>query len=67
MDKPVYLKAYDEVIAQRIRERAYEIYEFRQENNMALTSDNSGELREITAQDDWLEAEAEILAALNQT
>ncbi len=59
IDKPVYQKISDETTIQRIRERAYEIWEFRQENNMALVVEN-GELRDITAQDDWLEAEEKI-------
>ena len=48
-------------IEQRIRERAYEIYEFRQDTCLTLTIDRLGNLREITAQDDWLEAEIEVL------
>jgi hypothetical protein len=48
----------------KIRERAFEIYEYRQEYGMTLTTDQLGNLREITPQDDWLEAEEIILGEL---
>ena len=51
----------DAELEQQIRERAYEIWEFRQENNMRLTLDRLGNLREVTAEENWLEAEREIL------
>lgn len=45
---------------QQIRERAYEIWEFRQGCGMLFTLDRLGNIREINEQDDWLEAEDEI-------
>lgn len=46
----------------RIAARAYEIWQYRQENGQHLICDHLGNLRERTAQDDWLEAEEEIRA-----
>jgi len=51
-------------IEQKIRERAYEIYEYRRDHGLGVTADRLGNLREITAQDDWLESESEILEKL---
>jgi len=48
---------------QKIRERAHKIYEFRQQHGMMCTMDRLGNVRDITAQDDWLEAEEEIIHA----
>jgi len=44
----------------RIRARAYEKYEGREATGQYLIFEK-GELREITKQDDWLEAENEII------
>ena len=51
----------NEELTHKIRERAFEIYEYRKENNLQFILDEIGYLREITQQDDWLEAEQEIL------
>ena len=47
-------------LEQKIRELAYEKWEYRQNNDVLYILDK-GELREITEIDDWLEAENEIL------
>ena len=51
-------------IEQKIRERAYEIYQYRQDNNMQVRLIGN-ELKEITAENDWKEAEAEICGLLS--
>ena len=43
-----------------IRMRAYEKYEYRRDTGPHLIFDN-GRLREVTPQDDWIEAEREHL------
>ena len=55
--KMIYCKETE----QEIRERAYFIWEFRQENDEQYIVGKEGNLREITAQDDWLQAEEEII------
>lgn len=47
---------------ERIAKRAYEIWEFRMANNMSFRVEGC-EIFDITPQDDWLEAEQEILHA----
>lgn len=44
-----------------IRERAYEIYEYHRDTGTHLICDAKCNLRERTAEDNWLEAEDEIL------
>lgn len=51
-------------VEEMIRRRAYEIYKFRMENNMFKIIGTDGKLRDITAEDDWLEAEQEIRHAV---
>jgi len=46
-------------LEQKIRERAYEIWEYRMGCGMFYRLEKH-ELRDITAQDDWLEAEEEV-------
>jgi len=53
----------NEQIEQKIRERAFEIFEFRQQHGMMYIVDRVGNVRKITEQDDWLEAEVEVLHA----
>lgn len=48
-------------LEQKIRERAYEIWEYRHQAGLLYVFDKLHNIREITAQDDWLEAEREIL------
>lgn len=49
-------------LEQKIRERAYEIWEYRQSAGMIYMFDKKiNDIREISAQDDWLEAEMEVL------
>jgi hypothetical protein len=48
-------------LEQLIRERAYEIWEARQAMGMVFIVTRSGQLREISAEDDWLMAEDEVL------
>ena len=43
----------------RIRARAWEIYEYCRDTGLHLIFDR-GEIRERTPQDDWLEAEAQV-------
>ena len=45
----------------RIRQKAYEIWQYRQEMGQYLIVDNLGNVRKLTAQDDWLEAEFQVL------
>ena len=54
---------HSQFIEQKIRERAYEIYEYRRDNGMKfnLVGDK---LVEVTGQDDWIEAEREICGML---
>ena len=52
-------------IEQKIRERAYERYEFRKQFDVVFICDNRGEPRYITAEDDWLAAEWEIIDGQN--
>ena len=47
-------------IEQKIRERAYEIYEYRRDIGNSLIVED-GFIRELTALDDWLYAEQDIL------
>lgn len=53
-------------IKDRIAKLAHEKYLYRLENQMFLTTDRLGNLREITAQDDWLEAEDKIIRELRE-
>ena len=64
MDKPVYLRMYDATIEQQIRNRAYEIWQYRMEFDDTIMVDKHGYERELTAQDDWLLAEKEIMGKL---
>jgi len=48
-------------VFERIKKRAYEIWEYRTQNNIGFEYRQPGTLYELTAQDDWLEAESEIL------
>ena len=50
-----------ESIFERIKKRAYEIWEYRTQNNIGFEYRRPGMLYELTDKDDWLEAEAEIL------
>lgn len=52
-------------ISEMIRQKAQEIWEIRQETGQHLIFDK-GELREINAQDDWLEAEDAIIRELRK-
>ncbi len=52
----------DKFIRQRIEALAYEKYLYRRDNSLTHIVDNAGNLREITPQDDYLEAEKEINA-----
>ena len=54
-----------EDIRKQIELRAYFIWEYRMANELFLTSDRLGNLREQTSQDDFLEAEQEIIGNLN--
>lgn len=51
----------DKYIREKIEKRAYEIWEFRQQHGMLYFMDKLHNLKEITAEDDWSEAEQEIL------
>ena len=48
-------------IEDRIRARAYEIWQYRQENQLFITIDRLGQEKPITAEDDWIEASNEVL------
>lgn len=56
---------YPENIKQQVRERAYEIYQYRQEFGMIFMVDKLGLVKEINAEDDWLQAETEVLGNLD--
>ena len=45
---------------ERIRQRAFEIWHYRQENNMHINVDRLGCCQPVTALDDWLQAEDDI-------
>jgi len=51
----------DKQLEEEIRKKAYEIWEYRMYCGMLYTLDHLHNLRDITAEDDWLEAEKEIL------
>jgi len=51
----------DEII-EKIRRRAHEIWEYRQEFQINVVVNKYGRYQNLTAQDDWLESEKEILA-----
>lgn len=53
-------------IRDRIAKLAHEKYLYREKNQMFFTTDELGNLREITAQDDWLEAEDMIIRKLKK-
>lgn len=60
-----YSKCADCAIEQLIRLRAYEIWEYRGDNNLEFRFDEKkNDLVKITAEDDWCEAEQEILKGL---
>lgn len=44
-----------------IRERAYQIWEIRKAMGMKYRINRAGQLVEISAQDDWLEAEDDVI------
>lgn len=48
-------------IIDRIRQLAYEKYLYRMENEIFITTDRLGNIRDITAEDDWAEAQDEII------
>lgn len=50
----------NEELRHRIEKRAYAIWEYRQRIGLVFTSNAFGVLREITAEDDWFEAEEDI-------
>jgi len=55
-------------LEQKIKARAYEIYEYRRDTGDNLILDEkTGELRELTAEDDYYEAEREIKYGQNTT
>uniref|UniRef100_A0A6M3IVQ8 DUF2934 domain-containing protein n=1 Tax=viral metagenome TaxID=1070528 RepID=A0A6M3IVQ8_9ZZZZ len=51
----------DDKIIEKIRKRAHEIWEYRQEFQINVIVNKFGQYQNLTAQDDWLEAEREIL------
>lgn len=53
----------DVALRDLIQKRAYEIWQYRQEFDVKFVLDERGNLRDITAQDDWLEAEEQVLHA----
>ncbi len=53
-------------IEHQIEEEAYFIWEYRKEHGMTLTTDDLGNLRERTAEDDYFEAEDIILSNLHK-
>ncbi len=53
-------------IQEQIRRRAYELWQYRTEYQLNIILTKYGEYRDLTAQDDWLEAEEEILKSIRQ-
>ena len=53
----------DEII-EKIRKRAHEIWGYRQEFQINVIINTHGQYQNLTAQDDWLESEKEILAQM---
>ena len=49
-----------------IRKRAYEIWEYHRDTGTHLICNESGQLRERTSLDDWLEAEDEVIRQCKQ-
>jgi hypothetical protein len=47
-------------LTDKIRQRAYEIWQYRQENHLIVMLGRDFKVRYITAEDDWLEAERQI-------
>ena len=52
----------DKLIRQKIEALAHEKFIYRRDNGLTHIVDNAGNLREITAEDDWIDAEKEIEA-----
>ncbi len=57
---------YSPEIQERIKRRAYEIYEYCREEKLYLIQDRLGDIRERTELDNWIEAEKEILTKIKQ-
>lgn len=53
-------------ITDRIRVRAYEIWQYCMDHHLCLICDHYGNIRHRTAQDDWLEAESYVLNEIEQ-
>ena len=53
-------------IQEQIRRRAYEIWQYRTEYQLNIIITKYGEYQNLTAQDDWLQAEDEILQSIRQ-
>ena len=56
---------YCEDIRQQILTRAYFIWQYRMDNNLLYTTDDTGELRLQNSEDDYFEALDEITGNLN--
>jgi len=50
----------EESVYNQIREKAYEIWQYRQDNSLYYIIDKLGNLQEITPEDDWLLAEQQV-------
>ena len=53
-------------IQELIRKRAYDIWLYRTEYQLNIIITKYGEYQNLTAQDDWLQAEDEILQSIRQ-
>jgi hypothetical protein len=55
MDKPIYQMSYEQIVRRAVELRAYELFEWRRENN-----------EPGCALGDWLEAEKDILEQISE-
>ncbi len=53
-------------LTEKIRRRAHEIWEYRQEFQINIIVNKYGQYQNLTAQDDWLEAEKEVMAQMEE-
>ncbi len=54
----------NEELIEKIRKRAHEIWRYRQEFQINVIVNKFGQYQNLTAQDDWLEAEKEVMAQM---
>lgn len=55
-----------DAIIELIRVRAYEKWAYRKKHQLFITTDRLGNPREITPEDDWLEAENQVIKEIEK-